>query len=449
MKRTRQNGLAWILFVSRRFSRVDRKSRSAATGFLSSLGICFGVTTLIVTLSVMNGFQRSYIDSIMEISSSHIRYKAPFTAGAATESLLSGIEARCMEDPLVIAATPFLEAQTLMSGVPGGKGKAARQREQAAKIRAVPRDIVSRDRGFARETLILRGDFDIWSPASIVLGNNLAYSLGVNVGDKVNLLALSGGEEVALISANRQFTVTGIFHCGYTDINSAYAFISLEAGMETLGGSAPVIFSIKLKNPDRAVLGIRSLQARLGGDSSAWETWQHYNRAFFGALRVEKNILMLLVVIIFIVVGVNIYNGMRRMVFERRAEIAVFSALGGQKRDIQTVFVLRGLLTGLLGAIPGLVLGLLICVRIDAVFTLLSALQFRASLFTAMLLNPESALMLRGNSMYSVYATIPARVFPNEALATTLFGFLSALFASWAASRHLFSLKIAEVLRDE
>jgi lipoprotein-releasing system permease protein len=450
----------WIFFVSRRFSRVDRRSRSAATGLLSSLGICFGVMTLIVTLSVMNGFQRSYIDSIMEISSSHIRYRAPFPAGDATEALLSGVEAQCLGDPSVIAATPFLEAQTLMTGV-SAPGKGAR--EQAARIRAVPGDITRRDRGFASEVRIIRGSFSLGEPQSIVLGSALARSLGVSVGGQVNLLALSGGEDVALLSGNRLFTVTGVFHSGYADINSAYAFISLEDGLAALGESTPVMFSIKLRNPDRAAFVLRALQAKMGGaiveengappqgqgTGGVWEAWRHYNRAFFGALRVEKNILMLLVVIIFVVVGVNIYNGMRRMVFERRAEIAVFSALGGRKDDIQSVFVLRGLLTGLMGAIPGLILGLLICVQIDGVFMLISAVQYRLSLFAAMLVDPQRALLLRENPMYTVFASIPARVFPHEALATTLFGFLSALFASWAASRQLFSLKIAEVLRDE
>jgi lipoprotein-releasing system permease protein len=384
----------------------------------------------------------------MEISSAHIRYRTQFTALSVEDPLLSTLEDRCLEDPSVIAATPFMEAQTLMTGFSAAKSRSS-GREQAARIRAVPREIRLRDKGFSRETRIIRGDFDLWAPRSIVLGNGLARALGVSVGDKVNLLALSGGEDVALLSANRQFTVTGVFQSGYSDINAAYAFISLEDGADTVGGASPVIFSIKLKNPDRAAFVVRSLREKLGGDEGAWETWQHYNRAFFGALRVEKNILMLLVVIIFVVVGVNIYNGMRRMVFERRAEIAVFSALGGRKSDIQTVFVLRGLLTGLMGAIPGLVLGLLFCVRIDAVFTLVAAAQYRITLFLAMLLNPDSVFMLRENSMYLVYASIPARVFPNEALATMLFGFLSALFASWAASRQLFSLKIAEVLRDE
>lgn len=436
--------IKWILFVAHRFSRVDRKSRSGTAGALSSLGICFGVMTLIVTLSVMNGFQRSYIDSIMEISSSHIRCKTPFTAGDFERAALDSLVGACLSDSGVSAAYPFLEAQTLMIGF-SALSEAPLDRQQPALLRAVPPDIMRLDPGFAREAKLYRGDFDVTRPSTIVLGNALARSLGVTVGDTVNLLALSGSGD--LISADRQFEVTGIFYSGYADINAAFAFISFEDGVKHFGSSARILASLKLKKSGRAYEIIRKLDSQIAG--CEWESWQHYNRAFFGALRVEKNILMLLVFIIFVVVGVNIYNGMRRMVFERRAEIASFSALGGKKSAIQSVFVLRGFLTGLLGAVPGLAAGLLICVRIDSVFLLIAELQYYAALFFTQLFTPESAALLRSNSMYNVYATIPARVFPVEALLTTLFGFLSAVFASWAASRSMLAVSIAEVLRDE
>jgi lipoprotein-releasing system permease protein len=416
--------IKWILFVSRRFSRVDRDSRSAATGLLSSLGICFGVMTLIVTLSVMNGFQRGYIDSIMEISSAHIRFTAEEKGPENTEGVLPVMRS----DPAVVAAAAFYEAQTLMTGT----GKNALERQIAAVVRAVPADLMDLDAGFARELQIRRGQFDLVQPNSIVLGAGLATSLGVTTEDTVNLLALSGGSDVDLLSANREFTVTGIFRCGYPDISAAYAFISIEDGQRYFGAEARKLYALKIKNPNRAYQVIERLAGRIPGGS--WESWQSYNRAFFGALRVEKNMLMMFVFIIFVVVGVNIYNGMRRMVYERRSEIAVFSALGGRAADIQTIFIMRGFLTGFAGAVPGLLLGLLICVRIDSIFMLVSEAAYFFS---------------HGNPMYLVYASIPARIYPLEALMTTVFGIFSALAASWAASGKTLNTGIAEVLRDE
>ena len=89
------------------------------------------------------------------------------------------------------------------------------------------------------------------------------------------------------------------------------------------------------------------------------QSWRDYNKSFFGALRVEKNMLLLLVALIFVVVAINIYNGMRRLVFERKSEIAIFSAIGASTKQIKAIFIMRGFTTGVLGSIVGVILGLL------------------------------------------------------------------------------------------
>ena len=103
------NGLRWISAVSRRFARVDRKGRSAVTSALATLGICFGVMTLTVVMSVMNGFQMSFIDAILEISSYHLR------AVEVPETMESALIAVCEEDKNISACVPFYEAQALMT----------------------------------------------------------------------------------------------------------------------------------------------------------------------------------------------------------------------------------------------------------------------------------------------------------------------------------------------
>ena len=106
------------------------------------------------------------------------------------------------------------------------------------------------------------------------------------------------------------------------------------------------------------------------------ESWRSYNRTFFGALRIEKNMLMFLVILIFVVVAVNIYNAMRRMVYERREEIAVLSALGGKKKEIQSIFVMQGFSIGVKGSVAGLLLGLFIGVNMENVFTFIAEAQY-------------------------------------------------------------------------
>ena len=426
--------MKWIFFVSRRFAKVDRSGRSAVTGFLASLSICFGVMTLIVTVSVMNGFQMGFIDSIMEISSAHIRVTAP------QDFNQQAFEQQCFRPELgVVAVEPMYEAQSLLASSTG--------RQAASLIRAVSPDIIYTDAGFNREVKMISGEFDLSRPGYIVLGSQLARQLGLRVGSTVNMLALSGGSDVDLISDNRVFVVSGIFSCGYAEINNSYSFISLDAGLQFFGKDATKLFALKLADSEKDMQVIYQLEKALPGLQT--ESWRSYNRSFFGALKVEKNLLMMLVFMIFVVVGVNIFNGMRRMVFERRAEIAVLSALGGRKRQVQLIFILRGLLTGLGGAIPGLLLGMLLCVQMDVIFALIAKLSYWIQYLFTMATNPAMAMFVRENTMYQVYASIPARMFPAEITFITIFGVFSALAASWVASRKVLAMTLSEVLHDE
>ena len=426
--------MKWIFFVSRRFAKVDRSGRSAVTGFLASLSICFGVMTLIVTVSVMNGFQMGFIDSIMEISSAHIRVTA------SQDFDQEAFEQQCFHPELgVVAVEPMYEAQSLLASASG--------RQSASLIRAVSPDIMYTDAGFAQEMQMISGEFDLSRPGYIVLGSQLARQLGVRVGSTVNMLALSGGSDVDLISDNRVFVVSGIFSCGYAEINNSYSFISMDAGQQFFGKDATKIFALKLADSENDLQVIHQLEKALPGIQT--ESWRSYNRSFFGALKVEKNLLMMLVFMIFVVVGVNIFNGMRRMVFERRSEIAILSALGGRKREVQLIFILRGLLTGLGGAIPGLLLGMLLCVQMDVIFDVIAKLSYWLQYIITMATNPAMAVYVRENTMYQVYASIPARMFPAEITFITIFGVFSALAASWVASRKVLAMTLSEVLHDE
>ena len=216
-------GEQWILFVSRRFSRVDRKGRSAVTSFLASLGICFGIMTLIVVMSVMNGFQMEFKDAIMELSSYHVQ-----VTGVDDATVEMQFTAWCNAEHDILAASPFYEAQSFMV--------TDRGKQSAALIRAVPENICDVDSGFAREMHMLAGSFSLHDDDAIVLGSDLARALSVRTGDVVTLLALSGGSDVELLSRDRQFRVAGVFRCGYADINASYAFINFASGQKNFWG---------------------------------------------------------------------------------------------------------------------------------------------------------------------------------------------------------------------
>ncbi|MBR5647162.1 MAG: ABC transporter permease [Treponema sp.] len=434
MSKLRQfiNKTNWIFEISRRFSRVDRNGRSQATSKLATLGICFGVMTLIVVMSIMNGFQMSFIDSIMEISSYHIR------VSKLDDEHFMDLYETCDKNKEILSVTGFYEAQTLMA--------AENEKEQAALIRAVDPSIYWTDKGFSKELKMINGSF-VLDDNSIVLGSTLARKLSVRPGDKVNLFVLSGSDDVELFSSDRIFTVTGIFTCGYSEINSSYCFISLADGMKYFGNDAKIVYGIKLKESNADLHAINILKKSL--PQAKYQSWREYNKTFFGALRIEKNMLLILVAIIFLVVGVNIYNGMRRLVFERRNEIAILSAIGARSSNIQSVFVMRGFFTGLIGSFSGVILGLLISVNSSFVFITASKIMYSIQYIITAFFNPENLMFVHENSLYAVYAGIDAKIILSEVVMIALFGIAAPLFASWAASKNVLKLTVAEVLHDE
>jgi len=427
------SSLKWIKDVSKRFARVDRNGRSAVASILATLGIAFGVMTLIVVMSVMNGFQMSFIDSIMEISSYHI------LLNDVPEEERMNVMDYCDSSKNILSISEFYEAQTLMTG--------SRGREEAAIIRAVNPEIYNTDRGFRRELQIVDGDFNFSEPNSIVLGTSLARKLGVTVGSTVNLFVLSGGNDVSLFSTDRLFKVTGVFTCGYSEIKGSFAFINLEDGVKHLGNEAKKIYGLKLKRSNDDVRVILDLNKKFPEIKSV--SWREYNKTFFGALRIEKNILMLMVAFIFIVVGVNIYNGMRRLVFERKAEIAILSAMGARNSEIKAIFIMRGFITGVIGAFAGVILGLLISVNTEFVFNSASKVLYYSQYLITAIFSPQTLAFVQENSSYDIYAEIPARVFFSEVFMISLFGVFAPLFASWAASKNVLKMTVSEVLHDE
>ncbi len=432
-KQTLFSKINWIQTVANRFARVDRKGRSAVTSMLSTLGICFGVMTLITVISIMNGFQMNFIDAIMEVSSYHLRVTD------VQKEHEDDFYKLCKENKSILSVTSFYEAQTLMTDQYG--------KESAAIVRAVEKDVFEKDEGFRRELQIVDGSFDLSESDSIVLGYTLARQLRVMVGETVNFLVLSGGSDVTLLSNDRTFVVKGLFKTNYSDINSAYCFINQQAAEKYFGKDSEKIYGIKLKNSQEDSRVTAVLQSK--DPSLNIQSWRDYNKSFFGALRIEKNMLLLLVALIFVVVGINIYNGMRRLVFERRSEIAIFSAIGAENKDIKSIFIVRGFTTGAIGSFFGVVLGLFISVNTNFMFNAASHLMYFLQYTVTAIFNHENLMYIQENSSYMVYANIPARIFFREVVMIALFGIASPLLASWAASKNVLKMTIAEVLHHE
>ncbi len=433
MNKSGISSLKWIFSVSNRFARVDRNGRSKVTSFLASLGICLGVLTLITVLSVMNGFQMSFINSILEISSYHIR-----VSNVEEDSKKSFLEF-CKDNDKVKNVSSYKEAQTLITSENG--------KESVAIVRSVDSALYQEDEGFISEMKIIHGSLDEIDDDMIVLGSVLARNLGVGTGDVINLQILSGGNDVSLFSSNHDFTVSCIYRCGYSEINGSYAFINEKCGAEYFGKDAEKTYGIKIKQYDKD--GRTAAQIKKAFPNLKVESWREYNKAFFNALKIEKNAIMMLVAIIFLVVGINIFNGMRRLVFERKNEIAIFSAVGATVPEIKLIFIVRGLIIGLSGSLCGVVFGLLISVNTDFIFNMVAQIIYFFQYIVTFIFSRVNLSFIQGNSSFNLYASIPSVIYFREVVFVCIFGIISPVLASFIASGNVLKMTVSEVLRNE
>jgi lipoprotein-releasing system permease protein len=428
----------WIGFVASRYVRRGRGNSPSPV--FAVLGIATGVLALTVIIAVMNGFQLSFIESILEISSYHVRVSdiPPGRADFLAEEF--------KKIPGVTAAVPFCEFQALIRG--------SRSGQRGIQIRALPPGVLEKDPGMASRLEFQAGSFNIAEVGSILLGSELARSLAVRLGDSITIFSIDdlfgGGGGLGA----HTFTVTGIFRTGYYEYDTALGFVNLETGLRLSGEGA--LMGLKLRNrwqDSSAMAALAALISRppVSLEGSRLSSWRDYNRAFFGALRTEKLFMFILVGLIFIVVGLNIFQAQRRAVLERREEIGLLRAVGAGDLSVRLIFVWDGFLIGLCGAAAGMVSGLLIAGNIAVFFGVVEGVVN----WIAGILNYLSG-SFSGSENFAIFSPavfyikeIPSRIIPREVFLIFMFGFLSALLAAWFASGRASRTKPAEVLRDE
>ena len=445
LEKLKNNG--WICFVAFRYIR-RKGGRSSASSTLPVLGIAVGVLALTVIIAVMNGFQLGFIETILEVSSYHIRIDGfPSDRMDLLERIerIDGVE----------SASPFREVKGILRrDVEGRVGH-----PELAVLRALPPDVLEKDRGLASKVEVELGRFDINGQTTIILGAEAAARAGARTGDRMefisiaNILPAAGnpadGEDGG--GEDSSFTVAGIFRTGFYEYDTGWAFVNLDAAAK-YSDDASFTVGVKLKNRwklEEALLLVNRVIGEAGLDSGPRvSTWRDYNKAFFGALRTEKLMMFVLVGLIFIVVALNIFQGQRRIVLEKKDEIGLLRSVGASEFDIRLIFAFNGIIIGLTGALAGMIPALLISTHIKQFFALMEAA-------VNLVLN-GLALIGGGGHAFSVFSPaifyikeIPSRIIPHEAVLIFLFGFLSAAAAAWLASKKVSGIKPAEALRYE
>ena len=354
------------LFVGLRYTRAKRKNHFISfISITSMLGIGLGVAALIVVLSVMNGFQTELRATILGVVS-HVQVVG---LGGRLDDWGSVAEG-ARKNRRVIASAPYVMAEGLLSHgrpVHGAivRGILPEQEETVADIGKHMRE----------------GGLDTLEPGEyrVVLGTDLARSIGADVGDRVMLIAPQGQVTPAgILPRLRQFTVTGIFELKNYQYDSSLALVHLQDAQKLFRFSEAVS-GVRLKLDDlfAAPQVAAELSETLQADVYVTD-WTRSNANFFRAVQIEKRVMFIILLLIVAVAAFNIVSTLVMAVTDKRADIAILRTLGAAPGDIMKIFIIQGALIGVIGTVAGLALGLVVAFNIDIIVPAIeSALGFK------------------------------------------------------------------------
>jgi lipoprotein-releasing system permease protein len=402
--------------------RYIRSRRSegfiSVIAWFSLLGITLGVATLIIVMSVMNGFRAELVGRILGLNG-HLVVYANGPQGIQQFDTLAG---RIAGIPGIMAVTPQIEGQVMASN----KGYAA-----GAVVRGVRwEDLAARKPLWdALDAASIEG---IKKKESILIGHELARSLGVKAGDSLSLLSPYGKKTAfGTIPERRRFAVAGVFDVGMHEYDKAFIFMPLADAQSFFAmNNSVTALEIYARDADMTTMINTNLSQTIGSDMRVYD-WRERNKSFLTALNVERNVMFIILSLIILVAAFNIISSMIMLVRSKNNDIAVLRAMGATKGSVMRVFMMTGSSIGLVGTVIGTLLGLGFCWNIDSIKNVVERLT-GTELFAA--------------EIYFL-STLPAKVDPYEVLNVILMAimlsFLSSIYPAWRASR----IAPAEALR--
>ena len=366
------------LFIARRYLRAHRKEKviSVITA-ISILGVAAGVMALIIALAVNNGFkntlERNLLGAMAHIS---VLEKEP---GSGIENWRQ-LSVRLRQLPHVTAVGPALYTPVFLTGGLQPHGAQLKGIDVASEL-AISESL----RHLKQGSLAPLRD-PTATPPGILLGTRLVEDTGMVLNSRITVISPQGGTltPFGIRPSFRPFRVAGIFESGFFEIDDSWAYTSIETAQKLLG-VADVVNAIELKvdDLDRAPEIARDIE-KLVGSRYTTTTWMERNKQLIGALNMERMVTVITIGLIVLVAALNIFITLVMMVMEKYRDIAVLMSMGARWGQIRRIFMLQGVLIGVVGSSIGLILGYAICyyanryhwVRLDETVYSLSFVPF-------------------------------------------------------------------------
>ena len=341
------------LFIGLRYTRAKRRNHFISfISAVSMLGIAVGVMALIAVMSVMNGFQGDLQERILGMVS-HATIQSVGDSIADWQGALT----KAQSDPHVLGAAPYIESQVLMQG----------RRRSGAVIRGVLPEMEPKVSNIAEK--MVKGHLDDLKAGAygIVLGNELAMMLGVDVGDKVTVYTSEiNVTPIGGVARFKRFDVVGIFSVGFAEYDTGVAIVHMDDAEKLFQTDGPSGIRLKLDDMLRAWPITRVLAERLP-QAYRITTWEQGHANFFSAVKMEKLVMFIILSLIVAVAAFNLVSTLIMLVTDKQADIAILRTLGISPNSVMGIFMVQGVIVGTFGILVGVIGGVLLALNIPAI----------------------------------------------------------------------------------